>query len=286
MPENIPSDPSPLSGSSDRRPPSRRRGFLIAITILLLIWVVAMLFRMQIRAQWWSYRLTQVQSQDERAFYVARLASIGDRSLAALPRVLNHPCDEVREAGITILHYCPDDRARVLLLERLHDRNEDVGARAALELSRRKDSDEVMPMLRDVLLNRGDPHTGIAAAVALERIGGPDAEAILISALRQTEDANLRAQIIDSLGILGSRSAVPAITRCLSDDRPVTCLPASQRSAQRAIAALQGDLAGKGIDVPALLEANRRAATVSSTARRSIHLITATMPAETATGPN
>ncbi len=254
----------------------RRRGRIwtaVAIIALVLLWAVVMFFRMEIRAHWWAYRLTRVESDHERNYYLACLAAVGNKSLGAVDRLLQNPRPEVREMGVIILEHCTPGVADKRLVALLSDENEDVAIRAALALASREDVSSLLRTLRDCLLEHpGGPDRH--AAVALQRIGGAEAEQALLDALPHATDPNLRAQIIDSLGMLGSEAAVPILTDMLADERQVTILPYSQRSALQALAARQQQLLNKGIDPQTVMDALQKETTVAAIAARSLRLIT------------
>ena len=62
----------------------KRRSTAVAIIILVLLWATAMLLRWEIRTQWWAYRLTKVETREDRLYYLTRLAAAGNRSLNAV----------------------------------------------------------------------------------------------------------------------------------------------------------------------------------------------------------
>ena len=250
----------------------RRWWFVSALALLVLLWLLAMFFRMELRAQWWAYRLTRAAGVADRQYYLVRLAAIGDESLGAVGRLLGDSRAEVRSMGITVLGYCKGPAASEFLLAALGDADPEVAATAALELALRPEAAALVPRLAAILEGGGSaPAWG--ACVALERMGGPAAEQVLLTALPKVSDADVRAQIIDSLGMLGSKAALPALRGMLADRRPISRLPASQGGALRAIGALQGRLASKGVDIKALAEASRSDRTVASVATRALGMI-------------
>jgi len=232
-----------------------------------------MLYRMEIRAQWWAYRLQNIESIEQRQYYFSCLASIGDTSLAALPRLLNDPRAEVRILGVRLLRWCPSKQAKDLLLTRITDECDEVVQQVAVELARRLDRSEALPIL-EKMIQAADPNDTRKAVAALERIGGSKAEAILLEQLEKTNDVDLLAQVIDSLGMLACQQAVSSIKKRLDDKRTISILPASQRRAQQVIAKVQGQLAAKGIDPQAVLDASHSEQTIASIATRALRLIT------------
>lgn len=244
-----------------------------AIVILLVGWLLVMFYRMEIRAHWWAYRLQHADSVEQRQYYFSCLASGGDKSLAALPRLLDDPRAEIRVLGVRLLRWCPSERARDLLLTRVKDESDEVAMQVTLELAKRSDRFEAIPILEE-MAQTADSRTACIAVAAIERIGGPQAEAVLLKQLTKTNDVDLLAQVIDSLGMLASREAVPTLVSLLDDQRAISTLPISQRRAQWAITKAQGQLTAKGIDPQDVLDATHCEATIASVAARALFLIT------------
>ena len=244
-----------------------------AIVILAAVWLLGMFYRMEIRAHWWAYRLQHVNSAEQRQYYFACLASAGDRSLPALPRLLNDPRADIRVLGVRVLRWCPSQQARDLLLARVTDESDTVSAQAALELTRRPNRFDILPILAEIIRTT-DPRSARMAVAAIERIGGSQAEALLLTQLPVTEDVDLLAQVIDSLGMLASRQAVPLLKKLLDDERTISILPISQQRAQQVIANVQGQLTAEGIDPQAVLDAAHSEQTIASVAARALRLIT------------
>ena len=252
--------------------PKRSRSTLIAIVALILAWGIAMYYRNALRATWWSYRLTAAESIEERDYYVVRLASLQDTALVGLSRVLTDPQPETRSAGIRILHYCQSPRAIPYLVDRLDDVSDQVASRATVELVRRGQDELVLARLR-VLITQGETVSVRSAAAALARIGGTEAETLLIDALQRRSDADTCAQIIDSLALLECRRAIPLIEAHSDDNRPLTVLPASYRAAQAAIEHLRGELIARQADPDGLLKTMQIEPTVAGVARRAAELL-------------
>ncbi|HON68870.1 MAG TPA: HEAT repeat domain-containing protein [Phycisphaerae bacterium] len=259
----------------------KRHGSFIAVLLLLVgVWVLAMLFRWEIRAQWWAWQAVRAETRETRDYYVVRLASIRDQSLPALARLIDDPRAEVREAAITVLRHCEGARGADCLLDLLADEEPDVAGLAATALAWRRDARQHVTTLQHVL-SRGDDPRAWGAAVALGRIGGPEAQA----ALCEAAPPHVAAQVIDSLGLLGCREAVTLMMRARHDTRPIDVLPYSQMSAQRAIQALQGDLRSRGVDPASALASASSPATVAGVAEHWIRLLTGTPASDLATQP-
>ena len=280
---NNESPPTPASTPTNSVP--TKRFFWVYVAGLLLLWLLVIMFRMELRAQWWAYRLTRVTSTDDHQYYLTRLAAIGNKSLGPISRLLDDPRPEIRQSGMTILHYCSHPSVTELLVAKLSDPSPDMVAAAALELALRPKSRDLLPQLGTIAL-ADDSASAWGACVALERFGGPDAISTLLQVLRQTTDADVRAQAIDSLGMLGSQEAVPTLKEMLTDQRPISRLPASQRSALRTIGALQQKLVTQGMDPQAMAEASQSQNTVASVAERSLRLIQGTPWTNTTTHPH
>ncbi len=248
-----------------------RQPYVVALLLLVVIWIVVMMFRWQLRAQWWAHQAIAADNAEQLDFYVTRLASIRDRSLRAVPALLDDERPEIRSAGITILRYCQSEAAAELLLKMVADDNPDVAASAATTLAWRHGSTRYVPRLEQML--NGTQNAGWGAAVALGRINSPEAEQVLLKALATEVEPNVKAQLIDSLGIAGCEKAVPLMESALTDSRPIEITPHSQASAQRAIAALQGDLVAKGADPQQALKAVSTSRTVSAVAEYWLRLL-------------
>ena len=260
-----------------------RRATFAVIAVLVLLWGTVLWFRMEIRAYWWAYRITQVESPELRGYYAASLTAIGNQALIALPRLLNDPRPVVRLIGVRILRSCPDARTLDYLLARLADPSIEVSDAAALQIALRPDRLQAVPVLR--AMAGGPTPTALAAMAALERIGGPQAEQILLTQLNTAANPDVAAQAIDSLAMLGCKAAERAIRRHLDDNRRLTRSPASQRRAEQVVAAVQNKLLQKGIDPQALVAATRTDPTVSAVAARALASIAGgptTLPAPAA----
>ena len=241
----------------------------IVVLLFALIWMLVMAFRWELRAQWWAYQATQAASPADRDFYITRLASIGDRSLNALPLLLDHADPNVRMGGITILRYCASPRALDMLIARLGDAEPDVAGSAATAIAWRPKAAQQVPRLVEAAAGR----SAWGVAVALGRVGGKQAQDALQAMLATQPDASVKAQVIDSLGLLGCKEALPLMHKSLEDARPIDRLPHSQLSAMRAIGALSPELAAKGIDPMSAADSASTSPTVAAVAGRWIRLL-------------
>jgi len=270
----MPGEPSHSSLSELPSAGRRRRwSWRVGLVALVLLWLAAMLFRTDIRTRWWAYRLGQTGDPAARRYYTACLAATGSSSLSATRRLLDHPRPEVRLAALQILHHCPAPAARGILVVAIADRDDRVSDRAALELALRSDRREAVGEL-EAQASSSSPAIARKAVVGLQRLGEPEAEDFLLGLLRRTSDPDLRAQIIDALGLMGSRSAVPALIDCLADQRAISHPPASYRWANQAIQSLESQLPAQGLDPAALRSASVAPCTVAGVAERALAWIT------------
>lgn len=271
-------------------PPARRTArksiTWIVIGGLIVGWTIVLYYRTEIRAHWWAHQYTRMDTADERAFYLIRLASLQDRAIPALGRLARDPREEVRAAAVRVLHHCPSVDGQRALLDFLDDASDLVAEQAAMELALRADKSSALPTLKSWVLDEASPDRARRSAVALERIGGPDAEIVLLEALPVSREPNLVAQVIDSLAMLGSEKALPLIESHLTDGRRVEVLPASQRGLRRAVAAMSADLAAKGIDPRAMLSDLEETATVASIAWGAVEIIADPPATAPATAPD
>lgn len=249
-----------------------RRRFVVVLLGLVVLWVVVMLFRWELRTRWWAWRLTEVESREDRQYYLTRLAAVGDRSLDAVPRLLHDGRPEVRDMGLTVLRYCESPRAGALLLEMLDDEAPDVAAMAASLLAWRPEARAYVPQLF-MAIQTGQGREAWAAAIALGRIGGPDVEQLLLTVVHPKMGPDIRAQVIESLGLLNCGAAVPAMIDALADRRSLETPPFSQRNVARAIGSLQGEIVAKGGD-PGAMMAAAETPTVASVAAQWLTMMT------------
>ena len=262
--QQLPNQQPPLPPTAQKS----SRGFWIAIIALLLIWSIALFFRWELRAWWWTHQLKQSSTPEERAFYLARIASINDARIAwtAASKLQNDPRPEVRAAAVVILRqHTKHMKAAFQLVNSLRDDDPLIVMDAAVAIAESPHAAKFIKAFGSNLkYTKGNIAWG--AAAALGRIGGPEAEQVLIDALTgpdtSTEpdtlaeplEPDVKAQVIDSLGFLGCKRAIPLMIEAIDDDRPISRKPQSQLSAERAIAALAGQLPNLGINPQSALQ--------------------------------
>jgi hypothetical protein len=272
LPEEMASEPTsksvgPTIGTT------RLNKTAIAILILITAWAAAMYYRDTIRATWWSYRLTTVESPGARNYYVTCLASLRDQALMGIPRIVADTRPEIRSAGIRILHFCESEKANEYLADLLADPDDEVASHAAVELVRRGKAQIALAQIEATLLHAEKTNLRTAATV-LGRIRGPEAENMLLNLLRRDIPANTCAQVIDSLAMINSLQAIPLIQQHIEDVRPITVMPASYRAAQTAIEHLRPELIARHADPNHLLQSTLIEPTVAAVAARALQLLT------------
>lgn len=243
-----------------------------AIVALVFVWAGVLILRTPIQARYWAWQLARSGEPAAQRYYFGRLASLADRCVPAVARLLDSDRADVRNTGAMLLHYARTDESRALLLRCLSDQDAEVRRTAAMGLAL-DDSPEVLDVLR-ANLSDADESTAALAAAALGRMGGDRALAALLSALRQETRLSVKAEIIDGLGQIRSTDAVRLLVEALSDDRPLFEPTSSDRLAIRALEAVSTRLAeAHPASEPATL-ALQTPATVSELAARSLRLIT------------
>lgn len=282
-----PDSKAPPSASVPPQPVSARtrKWTLIIIGLFVAIWCLAMLYRMEIRAYWWARQLARSTTPQEQSYYLVRLVSLKNKAKGAAVRLVRNPDPRIRELGIVVLGNCSGPQIESVLIELLNDADEHVGDAAALALtdSYRGGGAALLPRLEAILRAGGRPARH--AAVALQRVPGQQAESILADALSTTDEPDLVAQIVDSLGMMGSREAIPRMIARLDDGRPVQVAPYSERAAIRALRDAGSQLAARGLDSQALLAAMPRSRTVADVALRSLQIIAGRSAPTTSTAP-
>jgi hypothetical protein len=282
MSEPVPKDnATPHAGAAPT--PRRRIGFWIAVAALVALWTVAMVFRWEIRAHWWVYRLAHAESSQKRDYYQACLASIAPRGADAPCNLIHHPDKDVRLRAVALLRrYAeamgsgPSTPVKCLHAMRA-DPDQDVRNAVAIALAFAAGPDHPdTDSLVHALESAPEP-AAAAAAFALERVGTPDAIVALLDAAADESRPAVRAQAIDSLGVLRADAAVPVLIEALDDDRPVPFPSGADRALQKALEALGSQPAPAALKqgfTPGAIEIEPAPETISQTAARALARIT------------
>lgn len=263
MAPNLPAPPPPRGAAR------RRTG--IAIAALAVLWLGAMAFRWEIRTRWWAYRLTRTTDPQQVDYYLVRLHAVADRAVGAAGALLAHPSPEVRRNAVSILQRSRQDRARDLLLRAFGDPDADVREAAALGLALQGSHAALPELLR--MIRSADEARARAAVTGLQHLDDPRAVEALIEAARTHVSAEVRAQAIDSLGLIRCRQAVPVLIEALDDGRPIRTAAASDRALRRALHTMGPVLVRHGMD-PASVATAPAPMTVAELAARALSRIT------------
>ena len=174
-------------------------------------------------------RLRTEADKDVRVALIQALPALGTRDRALLLPLLSAPDAAIRgEAATALGRLGPDTEATSALVARLReDQSDDVRRQAALALARtwargRPEAvyATVSPSLLDAL-SRGPGPVREAAAYALGRTDGPQAEDALRDLLRRGGTEAERVAAAEALGELASTAAIPDLTAAIRDaDRP------------------------------------------------------------------
>lgn len=229
-----------------RRPAWR---FWAIIAVMVAVWGTAMLLRWEIRTRWWAHRLGTAATATERAEYAARLAAVGERAVPAVEHLLTHHDPDVRLQVVLIARSYRGEPSRRVLLTALNDAAPEVRDAAAIGLALLGDAAATAALID--ILNGRDEGAAVSAAAALQRVDAPDAIRALRDAARGIaggERLPVRAQAMDSLGLIGDVAAVPMLIEALTDERPLTSPPASDRLLQRVLGSSSVDWRRLGID--------------------------------------
>jgi HEAT repeats/PBS lyase HEAT-like repeat len=168
--------------------------------------------------------LRGLDAEDYRARVVAlyALGRLGDRDAA--PRIAALLADgdyRVRMAALNALAALHDDTALPAVTALLHDREVLVRAAAAEALGASGDASALDPLIDRLLDASGEnEHVRLAAASALEELGGPVALAALVAALRATRATLLRYELIRVVARRcepGEPTVVEALLEALDD---------------------------------------------------------------------
>jgi HEAT repeat protein len=203
----------------------------IAIAILVILWLVAMACRNQIRAQFWAYRLRNTEDLTVQTQYLARLASLGNAAIPAARSLLADGNPTVRSQGLVILNHAPDPAATELILLATRDPDEWMRESAVRGLAARNDVDALISILK-----RDDATTAGAAADALASMRIERAIPVLIEQLDPARPTAIRVEVIQALARMKAAQAIPALQNCLEDQTSFDGLTVSEKSAHNAVA--------------------------------------------------
>ncbi|HPD30098.1 MAG TPA: hypothetical protein PLL20_08900 [Phycisphaerae bacterium] len=260
-----------------------RRPTIAIIALLVALWCLAMWYRAEIRAYWWARKLAQSSSPQDIHYYLLCLASTEESAFGPAKRLVRNTDPRVRRLGVAVLDNCRGQEVEHVLLDLLNDPDDEVADAAAISLTdpRRGTAMALIPELEKIVARGGK--AARHAIVALQRIPGEQAEMILVDVLSEASEPDLLGQVADSLGIIGSRTAVPGLIALLDDTRSLGSMLYSERSAAKALADARAQFAARGINAESVTVA--RAHTVAEAALRSLTMIAGGTSPRAASGP-
>ena len=245
----------------------------IALTVRLacfslLLVVVLLGFRQQIRAQYWETRLRLADSPGEQSYYLTLLSSLGPSAISVARSLLEDSDAALRSVGVVLLTYIEGEDAVVLLRSYIGDRDEAVRQLAVVGLARRGD-DAVIAVLQKWTSGMDEQHALLAVS-ELVPFGCDVACATLCRAARDHLSAQVRVQAIEHLGHMRCGQAIPTLIEVLADDSPYdkpTILEQIDREAIKLLAQQRSPTDAEDLTV-------RHCVTVSDQAAFSLRLIT------------
>lgn len=204
----------PRTSPSEQATASRRRvsPSTAVIIAMVLAWGGVILSRNVIRSYWWAFRVTQVESADDRLVYFHRLASLGNRGVPAVDRLLEHLDPGIRSLGVGVLHQTSSAAGLSRLIAACDDADVDVRRLAILGLAHREQADAIEPLIE--MMRTADERTAMIAVSAIAAVGGPRAEALLVQAVRHHAHVGVRVEAIERLEARG----LGAASATVSDD--------------------------------------------------------------------
>jgi HEAT repeat protein len=239
---------------------------------MVAAWLGVVLNRGRIQGHYFAHQLVEAESPDAHAYYFSRLAGLGAKASGAVGRLSRHASADVRSLGVALAQQLKTDFGRELLLERLGDADREVRQMAALGLAFHHRA-EALPVIVEMANEPGES-PALAAAAALERIGGEAAIGALLAAAKGHGTTPVRAQAIDSLGRLEAEAAIGALIELLGDETEIEFVPATDLAALRAIEMAEHSLIQQGINPDEVEVGQRGPATIGAMAARSLRRIT------------
>jgi HEAT repeat protein len=232
----------------------------------------AVLSRNLIRAHWWTHRLSRTESVEKRQIYVQCLASLGDRAVGPVSKLLESDEAELRSMALKVLHYARGERALQLILRASHDPDEQVRRAAVRGLVVRGDERAVSELAS--IAAAGEERTAMMATAGLRGVASDVAKSALIDLLTSSPHPGVRIEAIDGLAALRAKEAIEPLIDALADSAVFEGMTEGDIEAKRAIQSVKDSLArdfGLAEDVKLALPDRR---VVGETAARALSAIT------------
>ena len=202
--------PTPLTGA--RQSATRSNIWFISFIVLLVaVFLIVVATRHPIRAYWFAYQLTQTHDLREQVYYLTLLSQLDKSAIGAINRLASHEDPNIRELAVFALRSNTSHDALPMLTRLACDDSESVRESAATTMAFLTEQGQI-DTLRELRIVMMAPIHGseicATAAGVMARIR-PDWSCFpLVKALRESPHALVRAQAVESLGVLAEGSDI------------------------------------------------------------------------------
>jgi HEAT repeat protein len=204
--------------------------------VMVVVFVLVVMFRNDIRVRWWGYRLAQSADVQDRMQYLSLLSSMDVKSLPVARSLIKDSDAANRSFGVALLSTINGDEADRLLETACLDDDKTIRKSALLGLSMRATANTVHRLAG--LIKQLDAESAMFAVSRLAGINLPDSLEVIVRTARSHPDIGVRAQAIESLGQWGGDDVVGALIDCLSDEAVYSGLTATEAQARDALASM------------------------------------------------
>jgi len=206
---------------------------IAAVAVMVLLWLLVVLSRNDIRVWWWGYRLRQCSALTDRVHYMQLLVGMGARCLPVAEDLLADEDAALRSFGVALLHPLAGEESFALLGRACHDPDAEVRQSAIIGLSLRAGV-QTVPLLCE-LTDHVEVATAMLATSRLGMLRSPAALDALRGLACGHTQAGVRAQAIETLAEWGGDEVVDTLITCLADEVVFEGLTVSQRGAADAL---------------------------------------------------
>lgn len=204
--------PPPNTQPSVRRQPF---WFVASITLMICGFLAVVVMRDQIRARWYVRQLRESRDIQQQSYYLSRIAQLGEKAASAVEFLAADPNPQIRLLAISILSRATAYDAVSPLYTLMYDSDQTVRDSAAVALAFLADngSADALTALKNMLQQRYDGgELGAAAAAAgLARVEASKSAPLLAFALSSRAAPMVRAQAVESLGVLAQACERPDV---------------------------------------------------------------------------
>ena len=233
---------------------------LVIVVAMIAIWVPALIFHRNIRANYFAWRLSSASGEPARNELIDNIVSQGDAAIGPAMRLTRNSNPELRLAGQLILRRLIDNRqlaeagksdmgnlppgvaAKLAprpkiepeIVQRFREMLDDDSPQVqenSIFLAELADDAQALGKLIALAEKPGNSEVGVDAVRAIGRIGEHDGKPptdTLCKILAGTTSPDVRAQAIESLARDRSAATLRALAGVLTDDRKVTVVPTSE----------------------------------------------------------